>query len=101
LSDFSVQDWKNWLADAGSDLLTFIVLITAALILGWFVMREPTEVEEEAKKAAETYDVEHVESQGGLLGMDQHAPPPAPSILSKEERRSDDSGYVRPLRRRG
>jgi len=101
LSDFSVQDWKNWLADAGSDLLTFIVLITAALILGWFVMREPTEVEEEAKKAAETYDVEHVESQGGLLGMDQHAPPPAPSILSKEERRSDDSGYIRPLRRRG
>ena len=101
LSDFSVQDWKNWLADAGSDLLTFIVLITAALILGWFVMREPTEIEEEAKKAAETYDVEHVESQGGLLGMDQHAPPPAPSILSKEERRSDDSGYIRPLRRRG
>jgi len=101
LSDFSVQDWKNWLADAGSDLLTFIVLITAALVLGWFVMREPTEVEEEAKKAAETYDVEHVESQGGLLGMDHHAPPPAPSILSKEERRSDDSGYVRPLRRRG
>jgi len=101
LSDFSVQDWKNWLADAGSDLLTFIVLITAALVLGWFVMREPTEIEEEAKKAAETYDVEHVESQGGLLGMDQHAPPPAPSILSKEERRSDDSGYIRPLRRRG
>jgi len=101
LSDFSAEDWKNWGSEAGSDLLTFIVLITAALILGWFVMREPTEIEEEAKKAAETYDVEHVESQGGLLGMDQHAPPPAPSILSKEERRSDDSGYIRPLRRRG
>jgi len=101
LSDFSVEDWKNWLADAGSDLLTFIVLIAAALILGWFVMREPTEIEEEAKKAAETYDVEHVESQGGLLGMDHHAPPPAPAILSKDERRSDDSGYIRPLRRRG
>jgi hypothetical protein len=58
-------------------------------------------IEEEAKKAAETYDVEHVESQGGLLGMDHHAPPPAPAILSKDERRSDDSGYIRPLRRRG
>lgn len=101
LSDFKVQDWKNWLADAGSELVTFIALITAALVLGWFVMREPNEVEEEAKKAAETYDVEHVESRGGLLGMDHHAPPPAPTILSKEERRSDDSGYIRPLRRRG
>jgi len=101
LSDFSTEDWKKWGSEAGSDLLTFLVLITAALVLGWFVMRDPTEIEEEAKKAAETYDVEHVESQGGLLGMDQHAPPPAPSILSKEERRSDDSGYIRPLRRRG
>jgi hypothetical protein len=32
--------------------------------------------------------------------MDQHTPPPAPGILSKEERRNADSGYVRPLRRR-
>ena len=59
------------------------------------------EVEDEAKQAAESYtDVEHVEVQGGLLGMDQHTPPPAPAILSKEERRSEDSGYIRPLRRR-
>ena len=58
-------------------------------------------LEDEAKQAAEAYtDVEHVESQGGLLGMDHHTPPPAPGILSKDERRSDDSGYVRPLRRR-
>ena len=72
-----------------------------ALVLGWLVMREPSELEEEAKEAAETYtDIEHVENQGGLLGMDHHLPPPAPKILSKEERRNDDSGYVRPLRRR-
>ncbi|HJL96792.1 MAG TPA: PKD domain-containing protein [Candidatus Poseidoniaceae archaeon] len=102
LSDFSVEDWKSWLADAGSDLATFVALIAVALILGWLVMREPSELEDEAKQAAETYtDVEHVENQGGLLGMDHHAPPPAPGILSKEERRSDDSGYIRPLRRRG
>ena len=64
-------------------------------------MREPSDLEEEAKEAAETYtDIEHVEAQGGLLGMDHHLPPPAPKILSKDERRSDDSGYVRPLRRR-
>ena len=101
LSDFSVDDWKSWLADAGSDLATFVALIAVALILGWLVMREPSELEDEAKQAAETYtDVEHVEDQGGLLGMDHHAPPPAPGILSKDERRSDDSGYIRPLRRR-
>jgi len=102
LSDFSIDDWKSWLTAAGSDLATFVALISVALILGWLVMREPSEVEDEAKQAAETYtDVEHVENQGGLLGMDHHAPPPAPGILSKDERRSDESGYIRPLRRRG
>jgi len=102
LSDFSVDEWKSWLTSAGSDLATFAALIAVALILGWLVMREPSELEDEAKQAAETYtDVEHVENQSGLLGMDHHAPPPAPGILSKDERRSDDSGYIRPLRRRG
>ena len=63
--------------------------------------QKKTELEEEAKEAAETYnDLERVETQGGLLGMDHHKPPPAPKILSKEERRNSDSGYVRPLRRR-
>ena len=101
LSDFSADEWKSWLADAGSELATFMVLIVVALVLGWLVMREPSVLEEEAKDAAETYtDIEHVESQGGLLGMDHHMPPPAPKILSKDERRSDESGYVRPLRRR-
>ena len=101
LSEFSAEEWKSWLADAGSELATFMALIVVALVLGWLVMREPSQLEEEAKEAAETYtDIEHVESQGGLLGMDHHQPPPAPKILSKDERRSDDSGYVRPLRRR-
>ena len=101
LSDFSADEWKSWVADAGSDLATFLALIVVALVLGWLVMREPSSIEEDAKDAAETYtDIEHVETQGGLLGMDHHMPPPAPKILSKEERRSDDSGYVRPLRRR-
>lgn len=101
LSEFSAEEWKSWAADAGSGLATFIALIVVALILGWLVMRETSDLEEEAKEAAETYtDIEVVESQGGLLGMDHHQPPPAPKILSKDERRSDDSGYVRPLRRR-
>jgi hypothetical protein len=75
-------------------------LIIAVLILGWAVMRSPTELEEEAEQAAAAYEVEEVQSYGGVLGMDQHTPPPAPGILSKDERRSDSSGYIRPLRRR-
>ena len=101
LSDFEFEDWMSWIKEAGSDLATFMALIAVALILGWLVMRDSSDIEDEAKQAAETYtDVEHVEVQGGLLGMDQHTPPPAPSILSKDERRNDDSGYIRPLRRR-
>ena len=99
LSDFSWDEWKSWMSDAGSDALGFIALILAALILGWLVMRQPNEIEEEAKQNAETYDVEHADD-GGLLGMDHHSPPPAPKILSKQERRNDESGYIRPVRRR-
>ena len=99
LSDFSWDEWKSWMSDAGSDALGFIALILAALILGWLVMRQPDEIEEEAKQNAETYHVEHADD-GGLLGMDHHNPPPAPKILSKQERKNDESGYIRPLRRR-
>ena len=100
LSDFSVQDWQDWLVEASGESMVILGLIVAVLILGWAVMRSPTELEEEAEQAAAAYDVEEVQSYGGVLGMDQHTPPPAPGILSKEERRSDSSGYIKPLRRR-
>ena len=100
LSDFSLQDWQEWLVDASGESFLVLALIVAVLILGWAVMRSPTEIEEEAEQAAQTYEVEEVQSFGGVLGLDQHKPPPAPKILSKDERRSDSSGYVRPLRRR-
>jgi PKD repeat protein len=100
LSDFSVQDWQDWLVDASGESMVVLALIVAVLVLGWAVMRSPTEVEEDAEQAAATYEVDEVQSYGGVLGMDQHTPPPAPGILSKDERRSDSSGYIRPLRRR-
>ena len=100
LSDFSIEDWQEWFVDASQESLLVIALIVAVLILGWAVMRSPTEIEEEAEQAAATYDVDEVESYGGVLGMDQHNPPPAPKILSKDQRRNESSGYVRPLRRR-
>ena len=100
LSDFSIKDWQEWFLDASGESFVVLALIVAVLILGWAVMRSPTEIEEEAEQAAATYEVEEVQSYGGVLGMDQHNPPPAPGILSKDERRSGSSGYVRPLRRR-
>ena len=100
LSDFSIQDWKDWLVNASGESFVVLALIVAVLILGWAVMRSPTEIEEEAEQAAATYEVDEVQSYGGILGMDHHTPPPAPGILSKDERRNDSSGYVRPLRRR-
>ena len=77
-----------------------LALIIAVLILGWMVMRTPTEEEEDAEEAAEVYKVERVEVKNGIMGMDQHVAPPIPKVLSKEERRSNESGYVRPLRRK-
>ncbi|MBT7938771.1 MAG: PKD domain-containing protein, partial [Euryarchaeota archaeon] len=99
LSDFKWADTKAWLSDAGGESATVLALIIAVLIMGWMVMRTPADYdEEEAAEAADSYNVQNVESEGGVLGMDQHEPPPKPGILSKDERRSSDSGYVRPVR---
>ena len=101
LSDFNWQDAKAWMSDAGSESAFVLGLIFIVLILGWLVMRTPADLdEEEAAEAAEAYDVQNVEAEGGVLGMDQHEPPPKPRILSKDDRRSSDSGYVRPVRSR-
>ena len=101
LSDFNWQDAKAWLSDAGSESAFVLGLIVLMLILGWLVMRTPADLdEEEAAEAAQAYDVQNVEAEGGVLGMDQHEPPPKPKILSKDDRRNSDSGYVRPVRAR-
>jgi len=100
LSEFSADEWKSWLSDMGGESAVVLGLIAAVLILGWLVMRQPEDLEEQAEVAAAAYEVDEVESFGGVLGMDQHTPPPAPALMSVEERRSSDSGYVRPLRGR-
>jgi hypothetical protein len=101
LSNFEWENWRSWLAQAGGESAFVFGLITAVLILGWLVMRAPViEEEEDAEMAAKSYDVEKVEVDGGFLGMDHHEPPPTPKILSKDERRSNDSGYIRPVRSR-
>jgi PKD repeat protein len=89
--------WKDLLPSADSGSLYILILIALVLTLGWLVMREPEEIEMEAEEAASTYDVAEVHTEGGILGMDQHAPPPKPTHLAKEDRRSKESGYVRPV----
>ena len=47
-------------------------------------MRQKDEEELEAEDMMETYDVDEVEADGGLPGMDQHKPPPSQSICQKK-----------------
>ncbi|CAI8234044.1 MAG: Uncharacterised protein [Methanobacteriota archaeon] len=97
-----VFDWSDpnsyFKSNLGSNGAIFIGSILAVLILGYFAMRQPNEIEEEAEDAAQTYDVEEIEVKGGVMGMDNHTPPPKPSVLEKDERRNSSSGYVRPVK---
>ena len=94
LADFSLD---SLLPKAESSGMMLGALLVILLILGWLVMRQPTEVEAEAGSEAENYDVSSVVTEGGVLGMDHHAPPPKPKHLTASDRRSDESGYVRPV----
>jgi hypothetical protein len=77
-----------------------LALVAAVLLLGWLIMRQKDEEELDALGRVETYDVQEVVKEGGLQGMDQHNPPPQPKYLTIEERRSKESGYIRPIRTR-
>jgi hypothetical protein len=95
LSDLT---WSDLVPNKGSaGLLTLVALV---LILGWVIMRQKDEEELDAEDMLETYEVDEVESDGGLPGMDQHKPPPQPKYLTVDERRTKESGYVRPIRTR-
>ena len=49
---------------------------------------------------AQPVEVDEVEEEGGLPGMDQHIPPPQPKYLTSDQRTNRESGYVRPIRTR-
>jgi hypothetical protein len=89
-------NWEDLLPQAGNSGVV-IILILLVLLLGWLVMRSPTEIEIDAEEAAQSYDVAEVHTEAGILGMDQHSPPPKPDHLTKDDRRSKESGYVRPV----
>ncbi len=94
LADFSLD---SLLPKAESSVFMLGALLAILLILGWLVMRQPTEVEAEADEREQAYDVAEVVTEGGVLGMDHHAPPPKPKHLTLKDRRSKESGYVRPV----
>jgi PKD repeat protein len=94
LADFSLD---SLLPKAESSGILLGALLVILLILGWLVMRQPTEIEAEAGSEDDNYDVSSVVTEGGVLGMDHHAPPPKPKHLTTTDRRSGESGYVRPV----
>lgn len=95
LSDLT---WTDFIPDRKSAGLLSLVSLVA--LLGWMVMRQKDDEEIEARDLIERYGVDEVEAEGGISGMDQHAPPPQPKYLTSEERTNKESGYVRPIRTR-
>ena len=95
LSDLTMEDIVPGRESAG--LLALVALVA---ILGWMVLRERDDDEMDALDNVKKYDVDEVEAEGGLPGMDQHSPPPQPKYLTADERTNKESGYVRPIRTR-
>ena len=95
LSDLTAEDLVPSRESAG--LLSLVALVA---VLGWMVLRERDDDEMDALENVKKYDVDEVEAEGGLPGMDQHSPPPQPKYLTADERTNRESGYVRPIRTR-
>ncbi len=94
LADFSIDSLLPKAESSGMILGTLLLLL---LVLGWLIMRQPTEVEADADESGQQYEVSSVATEGGLPGMDHHVPPPKKKELTEKERRSKESGYLRPV----
>jgi len=95
LADLTVADLMPGKESAG-----ILALVAIVAILGWMILRERSDEELDATEMAKNYDVDEVEAEGGLPGMDQHSPPPQPRYLTSDQRTNRESGYVRPIRTR-
>ena len=95
LADLTLADLTPGKESAG--LLALVALVA---ILGWMILRESDDEELDAMEMVKKYDVDEVEAEGGLPGMDQHSPPPQPRYLTSDQRTNRESGYVRPIRTR-
>ena len=75
-----------------------LALIVAVLILGWAVMRSPTEIEEEAEQARlHTKWMKYSPTEEYLAWINT---PPLHQVYCPKKNAEAASGYVRPLRRR-
>jgi len=95
LSDLSMQDLMP-----GKESSGLLALVSLVAVLGWMVLRDRDDDELDALDMARKYDVDEVQTEGGLPGMDQHSPPPQPKYLTPDQRTNTESGYVRPIRTR-
>ena len=84
----------------GKESAGLLALVALVAILGWMILRERDDEELDAMEMVKKYDVDEVEAEGGLPGMDQHSPPPQPRYLTSDQRTNKESGYVRPIRTR-
>ena len=84
----------------GKESAGLLALVALVAILGWMILRERDDEELDAMEMVKKYDVDEVEAEGGLPGMDQHSPPPQPRYLTSDQRTNRESGYVRPIRTR-
>jgi len=95
LSDLTMEDLIP-----GNESAGLLALVALVAILGWMVLRERDDDELDALDNVKKYEVDEIEAEGGLPGMDQHRPPPQPKYLTANERTNRESGYVRPIRTR-
>ncbi len=80
--------------------LGILALVGLLATLWWMILRQKDDQEVEAEEFDQTFDVPEVQREGGMQGMDQHKAPPQPKYLTIEDRREEESGYVRPVRSR-
>ena len=95
LSELTLEDLRP-----SEENLGILALVALLATLWWMILRQKDEDEAEAEEFDQTFDVPEVKREGGLQGMDQHVAPPQPKYLTLEDRRDEDSGYVRPVRSR-
>ena len=77
-----------------------VLIVIFSIVLISFTPQVLADDELDALDMARKYDVDEVQTEGGLPGMDQHSPPPQPKYLTPDQRTNTESGYVRPIRTR-
>ena len=93
LGELTVDDLRP-----SEENLGILALVALLATLWWMILRQRDDEEAEAEEFDQTFDVPEVKREGGLQGMDQHVAPPQPKYLTLEDRRDEDSGYIRPVR---